>query len=177
MSLVSNKPITWVAFLGKKALLTALPTVGWLLITAGEEGGCCWTPEQVPSVGLVLTWVLLQDRDGSLHGMLSPWQLLPMISGLSAKDCCWQGNITNICDQWGLHRWMESCFPFPGLNLDGVLPMGQVTRGCFPRGWRESTGVKGGQVAGWATQVVTDSVSSAGCIIQSAAVVPGLWSM
>lgn len=141
MSLVSNKPIIWVAFLGKKALLTALPTVCWLLITAGEEGGCCWTPEQVPSVGLVLTWVLLQDRDGSLHGMLSPWQLLHTISGLSAKDCCWQGNITNICDQWGLHRWMESCFPFPGLiwmvSCQWDRWLGDVFRGVGgnPWGW------------------------------------------
>lgn len=71
----------------KEAPLTALPTVCWLLIAAGEEGGCCWTPEQVPSLGLVLTWVLLRARDGSLHGTLAHWQLQHMMSRLSAKDC------------------------------------------------------------------------------------------
>lgn len=65
------------------------------------------------SLELVLTQVLLQDKDGSLHSMLALRQLLHMIRGLSAKGCCWQESTTNICDQWRLVQVDGKLFPFP----------------------------------------------------------------
>lgn len=85
-------------------------------------------------MGLVLTWVLLQDRDGSLHGMLARWQLLHMMKGLSAKGCCWQESIANICDQWGLVQVGGKLFPFPQFECGWYPASGPDDGGMFSVG-------------------------------------------
>lgn len=144
MSLVSNKPITWVAFLGEKK--SALNCFAHSLLASNHHKLRRW--------GLLdpRAWSLSSPRSCSRTGMaacIACWH--------SGSYCTWLGDyqpraavgrraLQTSVISGGLYRWMESCFPFPGLCLDDVLPMGQMMMRCFQSGWREPTGTMGFQV-------------------------------
>lgn len=136
MSLASSKPITQASFLEKKSSLNCFAQVCWLLITTSQELGCHWVREKrAPSLVLVLTRFLCQDRDDGFHSIAGTlWQLLFKIWGLSAKGCCFWWSIANICDQWelligelkavSLSRFEFWWCPARETNDYGIFPVG-----------------------------------------------------